>query len=261
MHDSLELPSSRRQEIADRLTRGQSVVAASLAQEFAISEDAIRRDLRALAAEGVCRRVYGGALPLSPAGAPMAVRTGENAARKQALALAAASLVGDGQTLFLDAGSTVLRLAALLPARSGLRVVTNSIPAAAALTHRTDVALYVIGGAVTPEIGACVAARALADLARFRIDLCFLGACALSPADGLAGFDMSDVEFKRALLAQSRATALMMTNDKLATRAPFTIGPVDALAHLVLEHDAPAETLQDLRRSGTTPIVAAPPGA
>src|SRR5690349_184638 len=59
-----ELPLARRDEIAGRLSAGQPVVAAALATEFGVSEDAIRRDLRALAAEGRCRRVYGGALPV-----------------------------------------------------------------------------------------------------------------------------------------------------------------------------------------------------
>jgi DeoR/GlpR family transcriptional regulator of sugar metabolism len=71
----LESPLARRDVILGRLAQGQSVVAAALALEFDVSEDAIRRDLRALAAEGRCRRVYGGALPLSKA--PMATRIEE----------------------------------------------------------------------------------------------------------------------------------------------------------------------------------------
>ncbi|HEX8786620.1 MAG TPA: DeoR family transcriptional regulator, partial [Telluria sp.] len=56
MHD---LPIARRDLIAQRLAAGQPAIAATLALEFGVSEDAIRRDLRALAAEGRCRRVYG----------------------------------------------------------------------------------------------------------------------------------------------------------------------------------------------------------
>src|SRR3954447_7626591 len=101
MHDSAELPFRRRRQIADRLVRGEAVVAASLATEFRVSEDAIRRDLRALAFEGVCKRVYGGALPTSPASSSIDVRSGEDIARKRALACTALGLVREGQTLFL----------------------------------------------------------------------------------------------------------------------------------------------------------------
>jgi hypothetical protein len=85
-HDPSALPFDRRQQIARRLTRGETVGAAALATEFKVSEDAIRRDLRALTAEGVCKRVYGDALPLSPASSPLHVRSGEDIGQKRALA-------------------------------------------------------------------------------------------------------------------------------------------------------------------------------
>ena len=72
----------RRDIIAARLAHGQSVTAGSLAEEFSVSPDAIRRDLRALAAEGRCRRVYGGALPISPASLPITVRVGRRASAR-----------------------------------------------------------------------------------------------------------------------------------------------------------------------------------
>ena len=109
MFMSVQLPLSRRDAIYTRLAHGQPVVAAAMAAEFDVSEDAIRRDLRALAAEGKCRRVYGGALPLSSASLPMAARIEQGADRKRALARAAAATIEPGEFLFLDSGSTKSR--------------------------------------------------------------------------------------------------------------------------------------------------------
>src|ERR1700680_514531 len=109
------IPLARRDVIASRIAKGQSAVAKDLADEFEVSEDAIRRDLRALAAEGLCRRVYGGALPLVKAVGPMAARLEEGRDRKQALARKAASLIKPGQFVFLDSGSTNLAFVACLP--------------------------------------------------------------------------------------------------------------------------------------------------
>src|SRR5215475_9693234 len=106
MNDNI--PLARRDEIAHRLAQGQPVVAATLAVEFNVSEDAIRRDLRALASEGRCRRVYGGALPITPASAPMSNRMDAARERKSALARAALPLIQQGELLFLDSGSTNL---------------------------------------------------------------------------------------------------------------------------------------------------------
>jgi DeoR/GlpR family transcriptional regulator of sugar metabolism len=250
MHNSKSLPLGRQQRIVDRLGRGETVVAARLAAEFGVSEDAIRRDLRTLAAEGVCRRVYGGALPLSKASSSLAVRSGEDVDRKRALARAAVALLREGQTLFLDTGSTNLQLATELPDDRALTVVTNSIPVAAALMGRSGISLVVIGGSVNAAIGGCIGIRAVQELQRFQIDLCFLGACAISVEHGIAGFDITDTDFKRSALELSAATALMVTNAKLETAAPYRIGHIAELEHLILEHDAPAAIVDALQGSG-----------
>ena len=75
---------------------------------------ASQKRLRALAAEGRCRRVYGGALPPLPGATPMAVRMDEGRERKAALAHAALATIEPGDFLFLDSSSTNLALAAVL---------------------------------------------------------------------------------------------------------------------------------------------------
>ena len=84
------LPDERQQIILERLSRRGRVLAGDLAREFRTSEDTIRRDLREMAAAGQCRRVYGGALPLSPASGALAARRAEAPERKAALGRAAA---------------------------------------------------------------------------------------------------------------------------------------------------------------------------
>ena len=108
------LPRERQQRILERLHREGRVVATDLAQEFRVSEDSIRRDLRDLASQGLCRRVYGGALLVQHV-APLGERHHERAELKRALAQVAAELVGEGQILFIGAGSTNTALAKALP--------------------------------------------------------------------------------------------------------------------------------------------------
>ena len=61
------LAAERRDHLLDLLARTGKIVAKDVATDLGISEDSVRRDLRDLAAEGLCQRVYGGALPASPA--------------------------------------------------------------------------------------------------------------------------------------------------------------------------------------------------
>ncbi len=110
--------NSRRRKTAtnlERLGRDGRVVAAALAEVFSTSEDTIRRDLRDLAGRGLCRRVYGGALPVSPATSSAQVRAGEATDRKAALGLTLAALVVPGSLVFVDSGSTNLAAAIAFP--------------------------------------------------------------------------------------------------------------------------------------------------
>ena len=254
-----ELPLARRDSIASRLADGQSVVASALAAEFDVSEDAIRRDLRALAAQGLCRRVYGGALPIAPGSVPMAARMDEAGERKQALARAAVPLIQRGELLFLDSGSTNLALVGYLPEDFELTVATNSIHIAAAALRRSDLQLVMVGGTVDPVVGGCVDALALQTVTRLNIDRCFLGACAISPKVGINVFDMADATFKRAVLAVSQHSAVLSLNEKLAARSPYRVAAIEEIDCFVVEHDLSREERSALTEAGASVFTAEPP--
>ena len=239
----IPLPDERQSVIRQRLDRSGRVLAADLAREFQMSEDTIRRDLRELAAAGLCRRVYGGALSTSPAPARLEERNVQNQARKRALGRTAAALARPGNIILIDVGSTNRHIAAELPEGMDLTVVTNAPSVADALGGR-DIDLILIGGRVDPRVGGCIGASALAELKRVRADLCFLGACAASPATGITTVDAEEAVFKRALVTQSERTIVALTNDKLATVAPFSVVPLIEIQDLVVEADAGAAKLE-----------------
>ena len=246
----LSLPDERQQIIFDRLTQRGRVLAGDLAREFGTSEDTIRRDLREMAAAGKCRRVYGGALPLSPASGPLAARLAEAPERKAALGRAAAALVQRGQIVFFDAGSTNSAIARALPAGLDVTVATNAPDIAADLVGKPGVELIVIGGRVDPRCGAALGARAMRDAREIRVDLAFLGACAVDAEAGVAAFDAEEAEFKRLIVERAKAVAAAVTTDKLGTAAPFAVAPTSRLTHLVVEADAAESALAPLRRAG-----------
>jgi DeoR/GlpR family transcriptional regulator of sugar metabolism len=246
----LALPDERQQIILERLSRRGRVLAGDLAREFRTSEDTIRRDLREMATAGKCRRVYGGALPLSPASGFLADRRAEAPERKAALGRAAAALVRPGQVVFFDAGSTNAAIARALPAGLDLTVATNAPDIAADLVGKPGVELIVIGGRVDPRSGAALGARALRDARAIRVDLAFLGACAVDARAGVAAFDAEEAEFKRLVAERAKAVVAAVTTDKLGRAAPFAVGPASLLSHLVVEADASEKALAALRRAG-----------
>ena len=249
-------PLARRDAIATRLAKGQSVVAATLAAEFCVSEDAIRRDLRALAAEGRCRRVYGGALPLSAATAPMATRIHIDPTRKSLLAKAAVRVVQAGDVLFIDNGSTNLALVDLLPEDADVTVVTNAVEIAGAIMRRQDVKLILVGGVVDPIVGGCVDAAAVQTIERMRFDRTFLGACSVSAEFGVGAFHFADATFKRAVLDASRQTVVLATADKLEEQAPHRAARLNQVDLLVVEPSTSAEQRTRFEQGGCRLLIA-----
>lgn len=251
------LTDERHGVILDRLATEGRVLAASLAAEFGVSEDTVRRDLRDLARAGACRRVYGGALPLTtaPEPGPERTRAGIAAPEKAALARAATALIAPGQTILIDAGTTNTAIATAIatgiPAGFGLTIATNSLSVAGALASREDIRLVVLGGTHDASRGACLGADTIDAIRRLRADLFFLGPCAIDADLGITAFDPAETDVKRAMAEASLGLAVAATTDKLATAAPFRVAPPEAITHLVVSGDAPEETLAAFAAHGT----------
>lgn len=249
-----DLPTARRDSIASRLDDGQAVTASALAIEFDVSEDAIRRDLRGLAAEGRCRRVYGGALPIIRDTKPFAARVGEATEEKHLLARAAAALIAAGDFVFLDSGSTNLALVDNLPEDANLTVATNSVEIASALMRRQDAQILMVGGLVDPEIGGCVDAVAVQAIIQMRFDLAFIGTCSVSE-DGLAADHFEDASFKRAAVGSAGRVVALASNEKIDRRALHRIAGLRQVDTLIASPRISDDQRRALEAGGVRVIV------
>jgi DeoR/GlpR family transcriptional regulator of sugar metabolism len=227
------LTEQRRREILARLKRDGRIVAKQMSSELNLSEDTIRRDLRDLAAEGLLTRVHGGALPASPTIANLAGRRGMASGEKQALARAGAKLVEAGQTVFIDGGTTNLELVRSLSRDIDITIITHSPTIASALEgHRAAVIL--IGGTLYKHSMVAVGAAAIADIARVRADLCFIGLTGLHPGEGGTTGDFEEAAVKRAILARSAEAAVLLTSEKIGAVSAHAVCALDRLATLVV---------------------------
>src|ERR1700679_3654155 len=244
------MAAERQKEIEKRIRNNGRVLASDLAQEFKTSEDTIRRALRDLAAQGLCTRVYGGALAVSPASGTAQQRRKEAGDRKLALGKKLVSIVRPGQLLFIDAGSTNLAAARSLPEGIGATVVTHDPGIASVLAGRNDLTVITIRGQVNPLVGAAVDGQALRAILDMRPDLLFLGLCAIDAQNGIAAFYSEDAQMKRVLIEQSGSVAIAVLNEKVATSAPFYVSSVNAVADLVVEADAPRSLISSFQSQG-----------
>lgn len=250
-------PGERQRLITERLAAKGRVIAADLAAEFNVSEHSIRRDLGALAAAGLCKRVYGGAIALASDG-PLTTRIEHEPSRKHSLGVAAAGLIGAGQHVFIDGGSTNLAIARALDPQMPLTVTTNSPLIAVELMKLPAVEVILLGGRLSPVAGSTYGFTTIQQVSHFNFDLSFLGACALDAVKGVTAFDMDVAEFKRAVVARSGQVAVAVINQKLASIAHYHVAPCEEVGALVVEHDAPADRLELFRGKVAQVVVAQP---
>ncbi|MEZ5670455.1 MAG: DeoR/GlpR family DNA-binding transcription regulator [Alphaproteobacteria bacterium] len=229
------LTRQRKAHILDVLRRDGQVVAKALSAELGLSEDTIRRDLRARAAAGQLQRVHGGALPASPAVVDVPGRRAISTAAKAAIGRAAAGLIRNGQVVFVDGGTTTEAMVAALPATLRATVVTHSPAIAVALVDRPGIDVLTIGGRLFRHSVVAVGADAVAAIGRVRADLYVMGVTGVHPEVGLTTGDAEEAAVKRALMAASAETMVLASREKLGAASPFVVAPVAQASWLVTE--------------------------
>ncbi|MEU2428097.1 MULTISPECIES: DeoR/GlpR family DNA-binding transcription regulator [unclassified Streptomyces] len=206
----------RQQQILRLAREGGRVDVLSLADEFQVTAETIRRDLKALDRAGLVRRVHGGAIPAGRLDfePDLAERESTAADEKDRIARAALAELPEDGSVILDAGSTVARLAAAFPLECSLTVVTHALPAAARLADHPGIDLHLVGGRVRQRTRAAVDAWALRAYGEIRADVVFLGANGFSAAAGLTTPDLAEAAVKRALVAAARRVVLLADSAK-----------------------------------------------
>jgi DeoR/GlpR family transcriptional regulator of sugar metabolism len=233
------LAAERRDLLLARLASDGKVVAKELAAELGLSEDSVRRDLRELAAAGLCQRVYGGALPVSPATADYATRTGVSLDSKARVARRAAELVRPGSTVILDGGTTALAVTRALPPDLVATVVTHSPTVAAALVEHPTVEVFLIGGRLFKHSAVTSGAAAAEAAERVQADLFLLGVTGVHPEAGLTTADADEAAMKRLLARRAADTYVLASAEKIGAASPFEVLPWRAVAGVIT--DVPAD--------------------
>lgn len=232
--------SIRLRTIIDAVRAPGGARVTDLADATGVSPMTIRRDLEELEAQGVLRRVHGGAVSAASRGEhiPYSVRLESFTEDKRAIARACADLVPDGSSVIVDVGTTCAAVARELAGRD-LTVLPLSMHAATALGRRPGVRLVTPGGRLEPTELCWVGARAVRDIAAFRADIAILGVCAWDPVKGLTSRGSDDAEAKQAVITSAVRTVAVATPDKIGSSATFAVCPTSAIDTLITTTLAP----------------------
>jgi DeoR/GlpR family transcriptional regulator of sugar metabolism len=248
----LELfPVERRELILQALSSHGKVIAADLANSLRVSVDTIRRDLNQLVAEGLARRVHGGALPAAPFPRPVVERSAQASTIRPELAEKAAALIQPKNVVIFDGGSTNHELVRWIPRELAFTAVTPSLPVATALSERLPlVEVIVLGGRILGRELVTTGARAVKEINDFRADICYLGVCAVHRHVGVSTFSVEELELKQALIRCAGTVAAIISAEKFGKMAPFVVGPSRILTNAFVELDADPKEIEQLRIDG-----------
>jgi DeoR family transcriptional regulator, fructose operon transcriptional repressor len=250
----------RQQAIARLVSERGRVSVTQLAQEYDVTTETVRRDLSTLERLGLVRRVHGGVVPpssLTLIEPGIRERDRVNTGAKEHIARAALSrLPESGGSILLDAGSTTVRLACLLPADRELTVVTHAVPIAAQLAGQRQIDLRLLPGRVRRTTQAAVGADTVAALAELRVDVAFVGTNGLTLEHGLTTPDPDEAAVKRALVAAGREVVALADVSKFGVETAVRFASTGDLDVVVTDEGTPSSVRRALTRSGVEVIVA-----
>ncbi|MFI1018622.1 DeoR/GlpR family DNA-binding transcription regulator [Streptomyces sp. NPDC020965] len=236
----------RRHEILTVARRDGMVSVTVIAQGLAVSPETVRRDLRALEALGLVRRVQGGAYPVESAGfeTNLATRTRQYVPQKARIAAAAADLLGEAETVFIDEGFTPQLVAEALPEDRPLTVITASLTTANGLARRETAQVILLGGRVRGGTMATVDHWATEMLAGLVIDLAYIGANGISREYGLTTPDPAVGAVKARAIRSARRHVLIGIHTKFGAVSFYRFAEPSQFDSIVTDTALPAAEAQ-----------------
>jgi len=208
--------------------RGE-VTVKQLADELAISEITIRRDLTALTADGLVYRTHGGIMKVELTKIPFhfANKAAINVEEKDNICRLAAKEILEGDIIFMDCGSTVFRLCQFIRNKK-IHVITNSLPVVYELMN-SAVKINLVGGEIDPERQAVHGRIAEEHIARYKADRAFIGVDGISVENGLSAFSEIEAGITLAMFANSATSYLLCDVSKVGKDKYFQFAPLSAL--------------------------------
>ncbi len=230
----------------------------ALAEAPDVTPETVRRDLTILQRHGVLRRVHGGAIPVERLGFEAGVETRSErfVAEKESIAKAALPHLPDEGTILLDAGTTTLRLAELLPRDHELTIITNSLGIANLVAQHPNLSLYLLGGRVRPRTLASVGSWVTDSLKDVFVDVAFIGTNGLSARRGLTTPDQSEAAAKRAMITAARRSVVLTDHTKFGVDHFSRFADLSDIAAVITDDGLDPETAAEIEALGPEMVLA-----
>jgi ribose transport system substrate-binding protein len=242
----------RRQQIVELLQKQSSAKVSDLAKFLQVSEATIRKDLTALDRAQQLTRVRGGAAVVESNhtyNPILAARARVNTTAKQRIARWAADMVEDGDSILLDASTTVLHMAPFLQEHRHLTIFTNGIEIGRILAQNPANTTILIGGVIRPQ-GTSVAGYFGEDILKdLHIKTAFVSCTGFSIEAGLTEIDIQEVPLKRQMINCAKQVVALIDASKFGQTGLTSFATVEQLSRIVTDSNIDPQYIEQLRRA------------
>jgi DeoR/GlpR family transcriptional regulator of sugar metabolism len=248
----------RRQTLLTILRKQPGIRVPELAAALKISEGTVRNDLNALEEQGSLKRVHGGAILNQQdqfRNTPFLRRYEQNAAAKLAIAREAAALVGDGDSILLDASTTAYYFAQALSKHQRLRVMTNGFEVARALAQNTTNTVILIGGIVNNESSSVTGLLSEHIIEELHIQKAFLSCSGFSLEHGMTEIILAEAQLKRKVIESSQELFALVDSSKFGREDLTSFARPEKISRLFTDRHLSADWQERLKQAGIEYVI------
>jgi DeoR/GlpR family transcriptional regulator of sugar metabolism len=234
------------------------VTVKELCDRFSVSVATVRSDLSELERIGKLRRTHGGALASERDARPVPFGTRRRlyGAEKRLIGKAAATMVKQGEVIFVDGGTTAPEMRRFLGEKSGVTVITPSIEVASFLSTSSSVNVYLLNGFMNRDSLSTIGVPSEETIQQMNVSKAFCGAAGFTLQDGLTDIHMGFVEQKRAICRHARMVIGLLDHSKIGVTSLASFARLDNIHTLITDKALPAELESELDSRRIAVIIA-----
>jgi DeoR/GlpR family transcriptional regulator of sugar metabolism len=248
------LKADRQALILQKVEREGRVVVQELTQELNVTEDTIRKDLQSMSKLGLLKRIHGGAHSLINDMKDFNTRVELNSQMKDDLAKRACTFIEHSNVIFIDGGSTNLKVAENIPEHFDGRIITNSPAIALSLCRLSQASVTLLGGDLDKKNQILFGASTLRAIQQIHLDLTILGVSTMDSKVGITVPSYEESIIKNQLIEQSAMVMAIATKEKLEKISTFFVAEVSSLDYLITESTVENRVVDTYKKLGVNVI-------